>query len=143
MQPDMRHLPASGALASCRRTSLSTPQQTGETGDYQGISDCGDKETAEGKITAAPGPLTHSEGELCVKSAQSSIKSTMPDGKIPVKTGSICRISCGSPPPPRCTHARTHADVDRCAKTAALYAHNLPSQVHVTKPQPVSLIHFL
>lgn len=30
MQPDMRHLPASGALASCRRTSLSTPQQTGK-----------------------------------------------------------------------------------------------------------------
>lgn len=49
----------------------------GETGDYHGISDPGDKETAEGEITAAPGPLTHSEGELCVTSAQSSIKSTI------------------------------------------------------------------
>lgn len=49
----------------------------GETGDYQGISDSGDKETAEGEITAAPGPLTHSGGELCVTSAQSSIKSTI------------------------------------------------------------------
>lgn len=49
----------------------------GETGDYQGISDPGDNEPAEGGMSAAPGPLTHSGGELCVTSAQSSIKSTI------------------------------------------------------------------